>query len=222
MRRFELILVGLAAALPAWAVSLTATPPPQPIPQSINHGSLAPAPIESWTTGSGALLPLVAADAQATRINAVDEPAGKAGATATKVAAVDDATFVSKASASGQKEVAAARAAIPKLGNPRLKSMAEMLVQDHTRANARLSKLAETKGWPMADKPGDAPPMAGEAAGAEFDRQWTAEMIAGHERSAALYRAQAQSGNDKDLRQFAHDTLPTIEHHLAELRKLQK
>jgi putative membrane protein len=219
MRRLELILVGLAAALPAWSVSMTATPPPQPIPPNLNRDSLAPAPIENWTTGSGALLPLVATDTQATRIHAVDEPTGAAGA---KVAAVDDATFVSKASASGQKEVAAARDAIPKLGNPRLKSMAEMLVQDHTRANATLSKLAEAKGWPMADKPGAAPPMAGEAAGADFDRQWTAEMIAGHERSVAMYRAQAQSGDDKDLRQFAHDTLPTIEHHLAELRKLQK
>jgi len=38
----------------------------------------------------------------------------------------------------------------------------------------------------------------------------------------ALYRAQAQGGEDKDLRQYARDTLPTIEHHLAELRSLQK
>ena len=47
-------------------------------------------------------------------------------------------------------------------------------------------------------------------------------MIAGHERSLALYRAQAQSGEDKDLRRYASDTLPTIEHHLEELRSLQK
>jgi len=47
-------------------------------------------------------------------------------------------------------------------------------------------------------------------------------MLAGHERSMALYRAEAKSGEDPDLRQFAHDTLPTIEHHLAALRNLQK
>ena len=47
-------------------------------------------------------------------------------------------------------------------------------------------------------------------------------MIAGHERSVALYRAQATSGEDKDLRKYASDTLPTIERHLAELRRLQK
>ena len=47
-------------------------------------------------------------------------------------------------------------------------------------------------------------------------------MIAGHERSVELYHAEAQSGEDKELRKFASDTLPTIEHHLAELRRLQK
>ena len=47
-------------------------------------------------------------------------------------------------------------------------------------------------------------------------------MIAGHERSVALYRAQAQGGEDQDLRKYAHDTLPTIEHHLEELRRMQK
>ena len=47
-------------------------------------------------------------------------------------------------------------------------------------------------------------------------------MIAGHERSVTLYRAQAQNGEDKDLRKYARETLPTIERHLADLRRLQK
>ena len=47
-------------------------------------------------------------------------------------------------------------------------------------------------------------------------------MIAGHERSVELYSAEAKGGEDKDVRKYASDTLPTIEHHLAELRRLQK
>ena len=47
-------------------------------------------------------------------------------------------------------------------------------------------------------------------------------MIAGHERSVALYRAQAQGGEDQELRNYARETLPTIEHHLTQLRSLQK
>ena len=47
-------------------------------------------------------------------------------------------------------------------------------------------------------------------------------MIAGHERSLALHRAQAQNGEDKDLRNYARDTLPVVEQRLAELRSVQK
>ena len=45
-------------------------------------------------------------------------------------------------------------------------------------------------------------------------------MIAGHERSVALYRAQAQGGEDQDLRKYARDTLPTIEHHLDRTQEI--
>jgi putative membrane protein len=64
-------------------------------------------------------------------------------------------------------------------------------------------------------------PAAGTAS-SDFDSKWTAEMIAAHERSVALYRAQAQAGEDRDLRKYAADTLPTIEQHLAALKSLQK
>ena len=135
---------------------------------------------------------------------------------------VDDVTFVKRATESGRKEVAAARDALPQLKAPELKRIAEMLVQDHSNANAKLSKIAESKGWASARRPQPAaPPPAGTASG-DFDQKWTAEMIAGHETSIALYRAQAQGGEDQDLRKYARDTLPTIEHHLEELRRAQK
>jgi putative membrane protein len=84
-----------------------------------------------------------------------------------------------------------------------------------------LSKIAESKHWPVPAAPASGPPPAGTASG-DFDAKWTAEMIAGHERSVALYRAQARAGEDQDLRKYARETLPTIERHLAELKRLQK
>jgi putative membrane protein len=207
-------LIGLAAALPASAVSLSTTSP-QPLPANERTS----APIENWSAGSTALVPLMAADAQATGINGVEAPAGNEGGAGKPV---DDVVFVTKATESGIKEVAAARDALPKLKNPELKRMAEMLVKDHTSANAKLSKIAQTKGWPVPAARTDSPPPPPSVATGDFEQKWTAEMIAGHERSVSLYRAQAQGGEDKDLRKFANDTLPTIEHHLAELRKLQK
>jgi putative membrane protein len=216
-----LFTFGLAAAAPALTASLSFSSDPQPLPEGANSSRASPLAIESWAAGSASLVPLMAADTQATPQDPnVDAPA----ATQAVGKPIDDVSFVRRATESGRKEIASARDAAPQLKRPELKRMAEMLVQDHTAANTKLSKIAETKGWPLPAPQATAaapPPDTGTASGS-FDDKWTAEMIAGHERSVALYRAQAQGGEDKDLRQYARDTLPTIEHHLAELKKLQK
>jgi len=213
----------LVAALsaPAWAVSLAATSPAQPPP--VAAAGVEPMPLETWTggstRGSGALVPLMAADMQASQAATVDAPADAAGGTAGKP--MDDIAFVKQAAESGRKEIGAARSALPQLKKPELKRIAEMLVNDHSDANARLSKIAESKGWPLPAAAPSEPAATGTASG-DFDARWTAEMIAGHERSVALYRAQAQAGEDPDVRRYARETLPTIENHLQQLRSLQK
>jgi putative membrane protein len=212
-----ILILATAAAAPALPASLSFPSEPQPAPVS---DTLAPAPLlDSWTPGSATLVPLMAADTQAAPATQVDPPA--AGTSQPTGKPLDDISFVKRATESGRKEVAAARNALPQLTRPELKHMAEMLVQDHTSANAKLSKIAEAKGWPLPAPQADAPPPSGTAS-SDFDDKWTAEMIAGHERSVAMYRAQAQAGEDQDLRKYARDTLPTIEHHLTELKKLQK
>lgn len=212
------LLVAGLASVPAWTASLAATGPAEPIPEaSLLAG--APSTIESWSAGSATLVPLMAADMPSSHMTSVDAPADAAGGAVGKP--IDDVAFVKQAAESGRKEVAAAREALPQLKNPELKRIAEMLVNDHGNANARLSKIAESKGWPMPAPQAATPPPSGTAS-SNFDAKWTADMIAGHERSLALYRAQAQSGEDKDLRKYASETLPTIQHHLEELRSLQK
>jgi len=227
-KAFALAGFGLLCGAPVWAVSLSAIGPAQPIPDDVTRGTprdslsateLTAAGVD--TGGSTTLVPLMAADmpARVSGITAMDAPAN--GATPVGKP-MDDMQFVRQATESGRKEIHAAQEALPQLKSPELRRLAEMLVNDHGGANGRLSQLAEAKGWPV---PGPAaattaPPSG--TASSDFDAAFTAQMIAGHERSAALYRAQAAGGEDKDLRKYAKDTLPTIEKHLAELRRLQK
>jgi putative membrane protein len=214
-------LVGVLAA-PACAVSLATTSPAEPLPDAA-AGNSKPIPLETWTAsgirGSAALVPLMAADMQASQVATLDVPADTAGTTPGK--AMDDMAFVKQAAESARQEISAARNALPQLRKPELKRLAELMVNDHSNANARLTKIAEAKGWPVAVATPSEPPASGTASG-DFDARWTAEMINGQERSVALYRAQAQAGEDPELRRYARDTLPTIEHHLEELRSLQK
>jgi putative membrane protein len=223
MQTMALVLIATAGT-PALAASLVSTSPAQPMPESTagstiaDNGIPAPDTFDSWSPGSAALVPVVVADSQAGNpapANAVDEDSGGIKQP------VDDIAFVNQATESGRKEVAAARDALPQLKKPELKRIAEMLVNDHSGANEKLARIAQTKGWPVPAPEAPAAPPSG-TAGGDFDARWTADMIAGHERSVALYRAQAQGGQDADLRQYARDTLPTIEHHLEELRSTQK
>ncbi|HTU66060.1 MAG TPA: DUF4142 domain-containing protein [Steroidobacteraceae bacterium] len=222
--RHGLALAGLSllcSAVPVGAVSLSTVGTPEPAPE----GTRIPATIDAIAAdlagaGSGTLVPLMAADMQARQVATVDAPSTGGGAGSVGKP-IGDIEFVKQATESGRKEISSAQQALPQLKDPGLKHIAEMLVNDHGNANGKLAQLAEAKGWPV---PGpraapDAPPSG--AASSDFDAKWTAEMIAGHERSVALYRAQAGGGEDKDLRKYAKDTLPTIEKHLAELRSHQ-
>jgi len=210
----NLVLIGIAVTAPVWAVSVPENSNAQP-PES------AAAPSNqyvaaNYTAGSAALVPLMAVEMEANHAAAVDAPAEGGGGKS-----VDDIAFVRQATESSRKEIQSARDALLQLKNPELIRVAEMLVNDHSGVNQRLSKIAEAKQWPLPAAQVQAAPPSG-TANSNFDATWTAEMIAGHERSVELYHAEAQGGEDKDLRKYASDTLPTIEHHLAELRRLQK
>jgi putative membrane protein len=208
----------IVTAAPALAASLSATGPASALPESSAVPPTQMLVADSWTAGSTALVPVVATDAQAQPNHTVDSPADGGAALGKPV---DDIQFVKQATESARSEVQSARDALPQLKKPELRQVAEMLASDHANANAKLAKIAENKGWPVPAPRAPSAPPAGTATN-DFDSKWTAEMIEGHERSAALYRAQASGGEDKDLRKYASDTLPTIERHLAQLRSLQK
>jgi putative membrane protein len=214
-----LAMAGFAAGLsaPSGAVSLPAVGV-DTIPEASGAQTTPMFAAADWYAGSAALVPVVAADAQAIPVSSVDAPAG-AEKTAGKP--IDDVQFVRQAAERGRHEIQAARDALPQLHDPGLKEIAGMLVADHGDAHAKLARIAESRGWPLPAAKTPAAPPSGTSA-ADFDAKWTAEMIANHERTVALYRAQASGGEDRELRRFATDTLPTIERHLAHLRSLQK
>lgn len=225
VHKITMSAVALLCGAPVWAVSLSTLGPVQPMPAGVIAADLnsteSSTVAEVATAGSNTLVPLMAADLQARpdAVSTVDSPANGAAPVGKTM---DDLQFVRQATESGRKEIHAAQEALPQLKDPELKRVAEMLANDHDEANERLAQIAESKGWPVPG-PGapDSAPPAGTAS-SDFDARFTAQMIAGHERAAALYRAQAATGEDKDLRKYANDTLPIIEKHLAELRRLQK
>jgi len=58
--------------------------------------------------------------------------------------------------------------------------------------------------------------------GAGFDKQYVKDQLAAHKKTVALFQKEASSGSDPQLKQFASDTLPTLQHHLSDVEALAK
>jgi putative membrane protein len=99
-----------------------------------------------------------------------------------------------------------------------------MLVEDHSKALKETAELAKDlnvipPALPSAEQTQKHDAMA-RLSGAEFDREFTAAMVKGHEEEIAKYEKQAQSGNSK-VAELAEDLLPTLREHLAAAQRLQ-
>jgi putative membrane protein len=58
--------------------------------------------------------------------------------------------------------------------------------------------------------------------GAEFDRVFAQQQLQSHQTAVELFRAYAQSGDNAQLKQWAAQTLPSLEEHLRQAQQLQR
>jgi putative membrane protein len=58
------------------------------------------------------------------------------------------------------------------------------------------------------------------ASAEDFDKTYAKQQVDGHQEAADLFKKYAAKGDDADVKQSAAKTLPTIEHHLDEAKKL--
>ena len=58
--------------------------------------------------------------------------------------------------------------------------------------------------------------------GAAFDRRFLEIQVEHHQLSIERYQQMANSQQDSDLREFARDTLPTLQQHLQKAQSLQR
>jgi putative membrane protein len=58
--------------------------------------------------------------------------------------------------------------------------------------------------------------------GADFDRAYARAMVKDHEKDIAAFQKEAESGADPQIRQFAAQTLPTLQSHLQEAKQMEQ
>lgn len=149
---------------------------------------------------------------------------GACGGIANPSLSTVDNAFVLQAAAGGLGEVALGRLAQQRASHPAVREFGARMVQEHEAVNRDLIALARRKGVvpPSILDPtrGNLRDQLAGLSGPGFDQQYIAQQIQDHDLQAALFREQAQSGVDPELRAFAARTLPDIEAHGQQARSL--
>lgn len=132
------------------------------------------------------------------------------------------AEFVDDASAKGIAEIEAGKLALEKSQSQDIKTFAQSMIDDHTKANEQLKSLAQEKKLKVStdaelmDKA-----MILQVRDDSFDRSYANNQVVAHEQTIEIFRNEAKTGDDGALKAFAEKTLPKLEHHLQEAKALQ-
>ena len=133
-----------------------------------------------------------------------------------------DRTFLQKAAQGGLAEVQLGQLATEKASSPEVKQFGQRMVDDHSKANDQLKQLAQEKGVSVPDKL-DAKDAATKArleklSGKEFDRAYMHDMVMDHEKDVTEFKHEAKMAKDTQVKEFASQTVPTLEDHLKEAK----
>jgi putative membrane protein len=135
-----------------------------------------------------------------------------------------DSKFVMNAAMGGMAEVEMGRLAAQKGASDEVRQFGQRMVDDHTKANEELMRVASSKGM--------TPPSALDAkhqaamqklsalSGEKFDREYVKMMVGDHKKDVGEFQKEAGRGADADIKAFAAATLPTLQGHLQMIQRI--
>jgi len=129
-----------------------------------------------------------------------------------------DRTFAHEAAIGGMSEVDLGRLAEHEGQSAAVRAFGQRMVADHSKANSRLTQLAEAAGIPLP-KQLDAEHRAmqeqlSQLHGAAFDRAFIRGQVTDHQQTAQLLEYEIGAGQDAQVKAFASDVLPIVLQHL--------
>jgi putative membrane protein len=134
--------------------------------------------------------------------------------------------FVRNASIGSQFEIESSKLALQKSSNPEIKQFAQMMIDDHTKASEQMKSDLKGDEAALASTTLDAKHQAQldqlqKASGASFDAAYVKDQKAAHKEAIDLFSDYAKSGDDTALKNFATQTLPTLQMHQQHVKELK-
>ena len=133
----------------------------------------------------------------------------------------NDRKFVTEASQGGMFEVKSSQLAIDKNVTGPTRDFAQMMIDDHGKANRDLESLVHKKGATISNTlDAEHQAMLDELSalnGKEFERKFHADQVKGHDDAIALFERYSKNADDPDIKAFANRLLPTLRTHRKHL-----
>ena len=135
-----------------------------------------------------------------------------------------DRHFMDKAAQGGMAEVELGQLAEKNAQSQQVKDFGKRMVDDHSKANDQLKQVAskEAVNLPTTLDAKDQATLdhLSKLHGAAFDKAYMHDMVMDHEKDVAEFKRESQDAHSPDLKSWASNTLPTLESHLQEAKKI--
>ena len=151
--------------------------------------------------------------------------AGCSNGGGTSISSMTPTDFLTQAAEGSMAEIQLASLALTRTQNPEVRTFAQQMIADHSKATDELKPIAAKKSatlpLELTSRHRSLSDKLTKMSGAEFDREYVNAMVEDHERDVQSFQAQAQAGTDAEVKEFAAKTLPTLQSHLQMVRDMQ-
>lgn len=135
--------------------------------------------------------------------------------------------FITGAVIGNRLEIDSSKLALDRSEDPTVREFAKMMVEDHEAAMENMKSVVPNDSAPALGADYDAKHQQKldalrNTSEANFDAAYVKTQTEAHDEAVALFSGYAQSGDEKDLKQFAAATLPTLKAHQAEIKSFRK
>ncbi|ENA29184.1 MULTISPECIES: DUF4142 domain-containing protein [Pseudomonas] len=189
---------------------------------------MSPALPKKFAFTCALLLSMGTATAFAQNATHADSAHGTSGhaqsANANQAEAMSPEDFINDASAKGIAEIETAKLALEKSQSQDVKTFAQSMIDDHTKMNEQLQQLAQQKKLEVADNAmlmDMAKKMILQVRDESFDAAYANNQVVAHEQTIEIFRNEANTSKDPELKALAQAALPKLEAHLEHAKTLQ-
>ena len=139
-------------------------------------------------------------------------------ATTDTMSSSSDRTFMQKAAQGGMAEVELGKLAEENAQSQDVKAFGKRMVEDHSKAGDQLKQVASQEGVTLPSdldaKDKATKQRLSQLHGDAFDKAYMKDMVTDHREDVAEFKHESNAGRDPQVKEWATQTLPTLEEHL--------